>query len=205
MKIGILDYGAGNLGSIIRMIERANGEAVRVSSKKDILSSEKLIIPGVGSFDHGMNLLHEQNLIESISHAALEQRIPILGICLGMHLMCKSSEEGNLPGLGWIDAVVRRFKPNTGLKIPHMGWNSVDITRSNAILKKDCHQTRFYFVHSYKVECNDESDAIAIAQHGEPFVAAFQHRNLVGVQFHPEKSHRFGLELFRQFLQYKND
>ena len=203
--ISILDYGACNVGSVIRMIERAGGNAKRISSPDEVLVAKKLLIPGVGAFDFGMEKLVSRDLVPALNTVALEAGIPVLGICLGMQLMCRSSEEGVLPGLGWIDAEVRHFTASkvVGLRVPHMGWNTLRVVRENPLVSSDAEEKRFYFVHSYKVACNDPADPIALTQYGEDFVAAFQRKNIFGVQFHPEKSHRFGMELLRRFVELK--
>lgn len=201
--ISILDYGAGNTNSVVRMIEKVGGKSQRVSTADEILNAEKLIIPGVGAYDHGMGQLHEKDLIDTLNIVALEKQIPILGICLGMQLMCNRSDEGSLPGLGWIDADVLRFSPDqlANLRVPHMGWNTLNISKENFLIPLANAERRFYFVHSYKVTCHDPSDVVARTHYGEDFVSAFQRNNLFGVQFHPEKSHRFGMSLFRNFLE----
>lgn len=205
--ISILDYGAGNTNSVVRMIEKVGGRSQRVSSPDEILNSKKLIIPGVGAYDHGVRRLRDNGLIEALNVIAMEKQVPILGICLGMQLMCKRSEEGLLPGLGWIDADVLRFSPTQGanLRVPHMGWNTLSIVKENSLLPLEATEKRFYFVHSYKVKCHDSSDVVAFTSYGEDFVSAFQRKNLFGVQFHPEKSHRFGMTLFRNFVEVNLD
>ena len=202
--ISILDYGAGNTNSVIRMIERAGGRANRISTIDEILAAKKLIIPGVGAFDHGMTQLSSKGLIDPLNVVAFEKPIPILGICLGMQLMCRGSEEGTEPGLGWIAADVVRFNTTkvNGLRIPHMGWNTLKIVQENPLLPLEDTEKRFYFVHSYRVCCDNLDDPIAITHYGEDFVAAFQRSNLMGVQFHPEKSHRFGMDLIRRFVEF---
>lgn len=203
MSISVVDYGAGNVGAVIRMIERAGGIARRVSTATEVQSAEKLILPGVGAFDHGMAQLEDRGLLEPLRHAVLRQGIPALGICLGMQLMCASSEEGDRRGLGWVDAEVVRFRPKevTGLNVPHMGWNTLDILRENPLLTDGPGEQRFYFVHSYYVRTTDDALPVATASYGSDFVAAFHQGNIHGVQFHPEKSHRFGLQLMRRFLE----
>jgi imidazole glycerol-phosphate synthase subunit HisH len=203
--ISVLDYGAGNVGSVIRMIERAGGVAQRISSPHEVLVAKKLLIPGVGAFDYGMTKLASLALLPALNAVAREARIPILGICLGMQLMCRSSEEGNLPGLGWIDAEVQQFSAaeTRGLRVPHMGWNTLHVVRENPLVFSGEGEKRFYFVHSYKVRCNDPADPIALTEYGEDFVSAFQRKNILGVQFHPEKSHRFGMALMRRFVEFE--
>lgn len=200
--VGVVDCGLGNIGSVIRMIEHAGGAACRVSLPEDILTSSKLILPGVGSFDQGVEKLQTGGFLESLRLAVVERGTPLLGICLGMQLLCRTSEEGRLPGLGFVDADVCKFPASdvASIKIPHMGWNRLVVTRPNPVLPVHDTDQRFYFVHSYRVVARDPHLPIAIATHGSPFMAALQSRNVIGVQFHPEKSHRFGLELFRKFL-----
>jgi glutamine amidotransferase len=157
----------------------------------------------VGAFDHGMSQLESRGLLPGLAAAALADAIPILGICLGMQLMCRASQEGRMPGLGWINAQVRRFSfpAHNDMRIPHMGWNTIRVARSNPLLASDAGEQRFYFVHSYYVACDDPDDPIAMTGYGKEFVAAFQRKNLFGVQFHPEKSHRFGMDLIRNFVE----
>lgn len=203
-EISVLDYGAGNVSSVIRMIERAGGQARRISSPAEVSEATKLVIPGVGAFDYGMSQLELRDLLPALATAALENAVPVLGICLGMQLMCRASQEGKMSGLGWIDAQVLRFSftSGDGLRVPHMGWNTIQVPRKNQLLATDSGEQRFYFVHSYYVACNDPSDPIAITDYGGEFVAAFQRNNLFGVQFHPEKSHRFGMEVISNFLRF---
>ena len=198
--ISVLDFGAGNVGSVIRMIEKVGGSARRVSRPGDIDANEKVIIPGVGAFDNGMSSLSE-GWLEPLNSLVDEGRVPILGICLGMQLLCRSSQEGVLPGLGWIDAEVVRFEFPAGspLKIPHMGWNTIEVKKTNPLFPLVESEQRFYFVHSYHVVCRNPASVIATTVHGAPFVAAVRAGNVFGVQFHPEKSHRFGMALLRNF------
>lgn len=202
--IAVLDYGVGNVGSVIRMIERAGGAAGRIGTPEEVRAAGKLIIPGVGAFDHGMAHLESRGLLEAL-HDSARAGTPVLGICLGMQLMCKSSQEGKRAGLGWMDAEVCKFESPDGarLPVPHMGWNTVDIVRDNPLLAAQPGvESRFYFVHSYRVRCHNSADPIAVTDYGGDFVAAFQRDNLFGVQFHPEKSHRFGMGVMRRFVEY---
>jgi len=201
--IVIVDYGLGNLNSVLNMITKVGGQASIESDPTILTKAKKIILPGVGAFDHGMSLLQSNGWIDALNEAAIGKRIPILGICLGMQLMCNSSEEGNLPGLGWIDAEVKQFKfpIDTNLKIPHMGWNTVDIVKPNPLLNKEDGEQRFYFVHSYHAVCNNQEDVLATAHHGYEITAAFSHENIYGAQFHPEKSHRFGMALINKFTK----
>jgi len=201
--IGIINYGLGNLKSIQNIIKHVGGNCRIISSISEMEDIKKIILPGVGSFDHGMKGLHKGNWIEPLNNLVLKNKMPVLGICLGMQLMCKSSEEGKLSGLGWIDAEVKLFDiPNgTNLKIPHMGWNTIKIMKRNSILEIEQEEQRFYFVHSYHAVCNESNDVLALTNHGDNIIAAFSHNNIFGVQFHPEKSHKFGMQLFKKFIE----
>lgn len=199
--ISILSYGCGNISSIANMLRVLNIETRVIETSEQILEAGKLILPGVGAFDYGMARLHEAGLVDALNEVACHKQIPVLGICLGMQLMCRMSEEGTRPGLGWIDAEVKRFTfpEQQNLKVPHMGWNNLKISRENPVVVPEDERQRFYFVHSYFVGCNDDDDVLATAHYGHDFVAAFNKGNLFGVQFHPEKSHRYGLALMKRF------
>lgn len=199
--IVIVDYGMGNLGSILNMLRKAGADAVISSSEADIEAADKLILPGVGAFDSGMRNLAERGLIQLLNRKVIEGGTPIMGICLGMQLFTKKSEEGSLPGLGWINAGTKKFRFVAGspLKVPHMGWNVINIKRQSYIFSDMYEEPRFYFVHSYYVSCADEDDVLATTNHGIDFVSALQSGNVIGVQFHPEKSHKFGLRLLKNY------
>lgn len=200
--IGIINYGLGNLKSIQSIVSHVGGSSRIINSPDDIEGIKKFILPGVGAFDHGMRGLDDGKWIPALNKWVLEEKMPILGICLGMQLMCTSSDEGNLPGLGWIFAEVRKieFPEEFGLKIPHMGWNVLDIKRDNPLFENNGSEQRFYFVHSFHVVCHDPKDILATTHHGFDVTSSFQHNNVYGVQFHPEKSHRFGKEFFKKFI-----
>jgi glutamine amidotransferase len=202
--IVIVDYGMGNLGSIENMLKKI-GVPVRISANaSDISSAEKLILPGVGSFDRGMANLHERGLVPLLNAKVMEEKTPILGICLGMQLFTKQSEEGASPGLGWIDAQTVRFKfdrETSALKVPHMGWNTIEVQRAGSILDNLFEEPRFYFVHSYFVHCNDPVNVLATTCYGTSFHSAIMSRNIVGTQFHPEKSHKYGLRVLQNFAE----
>lgn len=203
--IAIIDYGVGNIGSILNMIRRVGGDAVIVSSPHQLQSASALVLPGVGAFDNAVSRLNTLGFDDVIKKLTQEDCIPLLGICLGMQLLFSSSEEGRLPGLGLLPGIVQRFRGNafdTGqLKIPHMGWNIVTPTKNRALFSNLDENARFYFVHSYHVVCEDRSHVVATSEYGYEFTCAVHYRNIYGVQFHPEKSHKFGMTLFRNFLQ----
>ena len=203
ITIGIINVGLGNVASIQRMLGRVGARGSYISSCKEITECDALILPGVGHFDEGIRALRGADLIEAVKSLVCDKKTPILGICLGMQLLCRSSEEGSEPGLGLIDADVRRFRSsgNAKLKVPHMGWNVVQTGSSNPLIRHTEEEQRFYFVHSYQVVPDDPAVVIGTANYGGEFCAAFQKDNIFGVQFHPEKSHRFGMALMKRFVE----
>ncbi|MCZ8216668.1 MAG: imidazole glycerol phosphate synthase subunit HisH [Cyclobacteriaceae bacterium] len=203
--IGIVNYGLGNLGSIKNMLTRLGHASEIINDPEDLKRASKIILPGVGSFDSGMNFLKNGGWVDILHDLTQKKRVPTLGICLGMQLMTKCSEEGIEMGLGWIDGTVIRF-PEGELRIPHMGWNTVVPSNENIFLvNKDVDEKdRFYFVHSYYVKLNDKKLEAGYTDYGIRFTSAFQKDNIFGVQFHPEKSHKFGKELLRIFCEQKN-
>jgi glutamine amidotransferase len=204
--IVIVDYGMGNLGSILNMLKKVGAPAAKVSSDpKDIEQADKLILPGVGAFDTGMQRLRETGLISLLNEKVIKAKTPTLGVCLGMQLITKISEEGELPGLGWIDAETIRFRfdpKKNGLKIPHMGWNTVNIQREGTLFQGMYPDARFYFVHSFHVVSHNPEDVLATTEYGYDFVSAIQHGHIMAAQFHPEKSHKFGMKLYKNFVEY---
>lgn len=201
--IVIVDYGTGNVQSILNMLRRIGIDSAEISAEiKKIEEADKLILPGVGAFDFGMANLEKSGLIPVLNKKVIDQKVPILGICLGMQLMTRRSEEGSLPGLGWIDADTIRFHFEGSVdkrKIPHMGWNTVHISKENRIFPEKQDEFRFYFVHSYHVVCNNKDDILTVTEYGYDFISSFQKDNIVGVQFHPEKSHKFGMKVMSNF------
>lgn len=202
--ITIVNYGLGNLGSIYNMLKKIGVQSQIISDPEEIASARRLILPGVGSFDRAMERIGSSGrLREILAQKALVEKVPVLGICLGMQLLTKSSEEGLLPGLGWIPARTIRFcfPPGSDLKIPHMGWNMVHRANPSPLTDNFEPEHRFYFVHSYHVRVEDEKFSILKTIHGHPFDSAIQNDNIFGVQFHPEKSHRFGMRLLENFAR----
>jgi glutamine amidotransferase len=198
----IIDYNLGNLKSIANMIRKIGFDCIISNRKEDIEHSSRIILPGVGSFDYGMKNLQDLCLVDIIKKKAIIDKIPILGICLGMQLLTKKSEEGSLPGLGLIEANTVKFNNEVALKVPHMGWNTIEPRRDSKLLDGMIEQeNRYYFVHSYCVKCEDKQDVVATTQYGMEFVSIFEHENIMGVQFHPEKSHQFGMKLLINFLE----
>lgn len=199
--ITIIDYGMGNLGSLRNMFNRIGVETETTADPANIARARKILLPGVGAFDAAMRRINELGLVDPIRAHAREGSAYILGICLGMQLLGDASEEGRLPGLGLIPATARRFPRGEGLKIPHMGWNVVTRTTASPLTRwmRDEDETRFYFVHSYAVQTEDPADRILSCRYGIEFAAAIARGNVYGAQFHPEKSHRFGMQLLTTF------
>lgn len=204
--IGIIDYGVGNLHSIKNILKKIGVDSLITNDPIDIESCDKLILPGVGAFDTAMYNYKQSGLEEVIYRKVFEQGTPILGICLGMQMMCNFSEEGSEKGLGWIDAEIIRFNfngiPNTSnFKIPHMGWNKVTPLNRENLFKGFDEKIRFYHVHSFYVKLKNEDHCLAKTNFGFDFTSAFNKGNLYGVQFHPEKSHKFGMRLLKNFSE----
>lgn len=203
MSVVVVNAGIGNLGAIPNMLKRLGAPARVTADAGEIAAAGRIILPGVGAFDAAMQSLADLGLIEVLNRKALEERVPILGVCLGMELLGAGSEEGRLPGLGWIEGRAIRFRSDEGeplLRIPHMGWNYVRPTANGALFADLGSSPRFYFAHSYHFVCEDEADVAGVTRYGHPFVSAVHRGNISGIQFHPEKSHRFGLQVFRNFL-----
>lgn len=203
--ITVIDYGLGNLGSVKNMLKRIGYECIITSDKDLITESEKIILPGVGSFDKGIRNLKELGLWEVMSHNVVKLSKPFLGICLGMQLMFEQSEEGVEKGYGWINGFVSKFEKSyngTNYKIPHMGWNIGKVSKESPLLNGlyDSEQ-KYYFVHSYYVTCNNEDNLIMKTNYGIEFASAVQKDNMFGVQFHPEKSHRYGMQILKNFCE----
>lgn len=198
----IINYNLGNPKSIKNMLAYLGIESRISADHADIASADRLILPGVGHFQHGMEQLEQLGLIEILKKEVLENKKPILGICLGMQLLTKHSEEGNLVGLGFIDAQTKKFVlKDSSLKVPHMGWNTVTFQKESKLIQEISENPRYYFVHSYYVDCMNQEDILCATQYGQEFVSGFQHHNIFGLQFHPEKSHKFGMKLLDNFCK----
>lgn len=201
--ITIIDYGIGNVGSIKNMLKKIGQKSIVTSVKEDILASDKLILPGVGAYDHGIEQLYRSNLIDTLNQKVIKDKTPILGICLGMQLFSKGSEEGSKQGLGWINAYTQKFRFNDeiNLPVPHMGWNELRKNKDSKLLTGLPINSRFYFVHSYHLNCEDPSDILFTSNYGYEFACGIEKDNILGVQFHPEKSHKFGMQLLKNFAE----
>ncbi len=199
--IAIVDYGLGNLASVQNMFRKIGVmDTVITSDAHQIAVADKILLPGVGSFDAGMSKLEASGLIPLLNKKALEEKVPVLGICLGMQMLSRKSEEGVKKGLGWIDGETVKFNldPSLKLKVPHMGWDYINVIRKNPLLEIGKKQ-RFYFVHSYYVICDDVSQVLATCDFDGPFVCAVNKGNIFGTQFHPEKSLAFGMDVLSNF------
>lgn len=206
--IVVVDYGMGNVGSILNMFRKLGATARLSSRPDDLLEADRLVLPGVGAFDMGMRNLHQMGYLETLRRRVLQERVPIMGICLGLQLFTRRSEEGSEPGLGWLDAETIRFRfaaDQEQLKIPHMGWDKVEVCKPSPLFPRPDQERRFYFVHSYHVRCNDLSDVLTQSHYGYDFTSAVCKGNILGTQFHPEKSHRYGIEFIRSFVEWTPD
>jgi len=204
-SIAVVNYGLGNAGSIINMLKKAGGKGVYSEDPEVLRSAEGLILPGVGAFDAGMGRLEETGLKSVLEELVVMGKKPILGVCLGMQLLTRGSEEGRLPGLGWVSADTRRIPAQhhgVSLRVPHMGWNDVHADSDLHLVSHD-QEYRAYFVHSYCVHVDPEAVmATGSSYYAGDFCSIFEHGHIMGCQFHPEKSHRFGKELFRRYINY---
>ncbi|MEO6116459.1 MAG: imidazole glycerol phosphate synthase subunit HisH [Pseudolysinimonas sp.] len=198
MSIGLVDYGLGNLGSVTNMLKRVGAESHLVSTPEQVLASDKVLLPGIGAFDTGMTRLRDQGLFDPLREFAASGR-PLFGICLGMQLLLDGSEEGVEPGLGLIPGTSARFAEKPDLRVPHMGWNLVTPTHDDPLVDGLEPDSRFYFVHSYKVIPERESDVLGTTAYGDPFASMIRSGNVMGAQYHPEKSHAFGMRVLSNF------
>lgn len=202
-KIVIVDYAMGNLNSVQKKMIQLNATVEISSDPSVILKADKLILPGVGHFEKAVEIMHQKGLWDVLNKSVLIDKKPILGICLGMQLMTNFSEEGNVNGFGWIDATVVRFQVQDSLKfkIPHMGWNQIEIRKESLLMKGLTNQSEFYFVHSYHVKTDDKKVVLNETNYESNFVSAFENEHIFGVQYHPEKSHDSGKILLSNFLE----
>ncbi|MBW0434139.1 imidazole glycerol phosphate synthase subunit HisH [Leptospira yasudae] len=202
--IGILNYGVGNLKAFANVLKSLNFPHQIVHTKEELKACSKIIMPGVGSFDSVMNKLLESGIQEILTELVLEHRVPILGVCVGMQILASGSEEGVKSGLGWINGYVKKFKfneQNRSLTIPQIGWNEVVAIKDNGLLKDLENNPRFYFLHSYYMDCAEQADILGTTDYGGPFACAVNKGNIYGTQFHPEKSHHNGVKVIHNFAK----
>lgn len=199
--ITIIDIGMGNLGSMRNMVKRIGYSAVIESDPLKIASASKLILPGVGAFDAAINKINQKKGLRSVIEDKAEENIPILGVCLGMQLLTDKSEEGNLPGLGLVSGETYLFPKSPEFKVPHMGWNICNTKRPSPLTKGIEDKIRYYFVHSFYVKVEHSENSIMSTNHGLEFDSVIGKGNIFGVQFHPEKSHKFGMQLLKNFIE----
>ena len=200
--IAIVDHGMGNLGSVQNMLRRIGADSVRTTDPVEIARADRIVLAGIGGFDGAIERLEKLGLVDVLNERVLEARVPILGVCLGMQLMAHTSEEGEFRGLGWLNADVRRFDFGDGprLPVPHVGWEEISVVGKSPLFDRSAEHARFYFSHAYHLVCHDPADVAATATYGYPFAAAVHRGNILGTQFHPEKSHVFGMDVYRRFL-----
>lgn len=201
--IAIIDYGLGNIRAFYTVFEHLKVKVKIASTPADLNDATKLILPGVGAFDYAMQKLNESRMRELVEEKVLINKLPVLGICVGMQMLAHSSDEGELPGLGWVDGRVRKFDPSESpiIQLPHMGWNTILPQHDSPLLKGIAPESRYYFLHSYYFENYQTADRIAETTYGLPYCSAVQHENIFGVQFHPEKSHANGVQLLHNFAK----
>ena len=199
--ITVIDYGIGNILSFINLYKRLNIECRVATSYQDLVGATKIILPNVGSFDHAMISLDRSGMREALDDLVLDKKVPVLGICVGMQMLANSSDEGELPGLGWVPGTVRKFDIEKVKQLPHMGWNDVVPLHACGLFKNFEETPKYYFLHSFYFECADREHALASSIYGEEFTCAVNAGSVYGVQFHPEKSHHFGVNLLKNFSE----
>ena len=202
--ITLINYGSGNIQAIANIYNRLNIKYQISKEESDLKNSDKLILPGVGDFDETMKLLQNLNILDTLNELVLIKKIPILGVCVGMQILGNSSEEGTTPGFGWIKGKVKKFditKLSQKPHLPHMGWNNVHPAKDTSLFKNVTIENGFYFLHSYYFDCSSQDDILAYSEYGIKFPSAINNENVFGFQFHPEKSHQNGIELFKNFAE----
>jgi glutamine amidotransferase len=202
--ITIIDYGLGNIRAFVNVYERLNIKTKVAHNAEDIKDATKIILPGVGAFDYAMKQLNASGMRDELDNKVLGEKIPVIGICVGMQILANSSEEGILPGLGWIDGEVKLFDTSKILhktRLPHMGWNNINPVNGHNLLNGLDSQSRFYFLHSYYFVCHNENEIISTTEYGISYASAVNRENIFGIQFHPEKSHSNGIQLLHNFAK----
>ena len=204
--ITIIDYGLGNIKAFVNIYDRLNIQTRIARQAEDIKNSSKLILPGVGAFDYAMSQLNRSGMRDEIEKQVLVKKIPIMGICVGMQILAKSSDEGELPGLGWIDGKVKKIESSMitdKIMLPHMGWNTIRPVNNSPLMAGFSDQSRFYFLHSYYFIANNQNDIISTTNYGFDYSSGVNYSNIFGIQFHPEKSHLNGIQLLQNFANYQ--
>lgn len=202
--MAIVDYGLGNIKAFANVYNQLNIPVAIATKAGDMKKATKIILPGVGAFDYALQRLDQSGMRYILDEMVLHRGVAVLGVCVGMQILAHSSEEGSLPGLGWIDAEVKKFDFSAcerAVRVPHMGWNDVKVVRANSLIRERDHGQRFYFLHSYYMHCKNNGNIIAVTDYGGEFACAVNSGNIYGVQFHPEKSHRWGIQLLRDFAE----
>jgi len=200
--ISILNYGIGNINAFANIFSKLNVHYNIVNNKSDLSKAHKILFPGVGSFDNAINLLNISGLRDTLEHLVIQKEIPILGVCVGMQMFAESSEEGILGGLGWLNAKVKKIQANSSLIVPHMGWNNIEECKQHYLLNGLSNEAYFYFLHSYYFDSYEIDEIVSKTNYGNLFDSIVCKKNIIGVQFHPEKSHNFGLQLLNNFANY---
>lgn len=206
--IAIVDYGLGNIRAFANVYKKLNIPCLIATSIEELKKAKKIILPGVGAFDHAMTLLNNSGLREPLDDLVLNKGIPVAGICVGMQMMATSSEEGSLEGLSWVNGAVKRLTIDskehaTKYPLPHMGWNGIRYEQDDAIFANIETDPHFYFLHSYYLECAEDKSILANAKYGDSFCCVVKNENIYGIQFHPEKSHQNGVNLLKNFANIK--
>lgn len=202
--ITIIDYGLGNIRAFTNVYERLNIKTKVAHTAKDIQGAEKIILPGVGAFDHAMSQLNQSGMRDELEKQVLIHKVPVVGICVGMQILGKTSDEGVLPGLGWINGIVKKFDPykiTFKTQLPHMGWNTICPIKYNPLMTGFNSESKFYFLHSYYFICENPEDVISTTEYGIKYASALNSENIFGIQFHPEKSHYNGIQLLHNFAK----
>ena len=199
--IGIIDYGLGNVQAFLNIYKSLGIPAKRIRVNSDFTNATRFILPGVGSFDHAIDLLNKSGLLNTLEKSVLKEQCPLLGVCVGMQILSESSEEGNLPGLGWIPGRVKKFEDSLDIPLPHMGWNDLIFLNNSKLFKDFDPNPIFYFLHSYYFSANSPNDVIGWANYGKKYDCVVQNKNIYGIQCHPEKSHNHGILLLKNFSE----